>query len=342
MRLFMYSALAPLFLGLIGCDEKLPQGDPAASVSTGRFGIRAEANVAVDVGLKPRFLQLIVSGRTDAGPAAPKAIEILNEMSSCVFARPDPAAKVVYLTARHFTGDTNIHTFDALAVQTSAQHFVNDWRQKGSEPRVRTGDISAELKLANVIVTETSAPIHLVLASGGKALYNLMVAKDARISGISLIAPLDSGLANLPPGVPVSVLGPKQVQTCDAHPHMRPKPDWQISRMARESPGNYAEPLARLNALHHRFDGFFRHNFNQASELRVIGGERIANFLVGPAPSDLSARVPFRGIGGSTVLLTRAENVVQGTTEDLRKALAAKVRPVAEGMASGSLAALNR
>ncbi len=341
-----HAAVVTLALLAAGCNEELPKGDPANSVSQGRFGLKVAGNVAIDADLQPRFMQFLVSGYQGVPAKTAKRVDIIPEMKSCNFIPPEAGAKIVFITAHETDNNdrdsgSNIHTFSEADIKNAAETFIKDWREIGREPRVSIGPYRSGLGVSNIVITETEAPVHLVLGSRSKVIYNLVVAPDARVSAISLIAADDSGLANVPKGAQISYIGPGLARSCNAIPHVRPTPHWQISRLAQRET-NSREALNNLTALYSRFDTYFRNNFNQASEKHFISGERITHFLIGPPPSDLSKRVPFKSIAESTVLITRPENIITGNREDFRKALAEKVRPVAERMASGSLASLNR
>jgi hypothetical protein len=233
MRVSVAFLLPAVALLLAGCEEKLPKGDPAQQVSPGRAGTRAGWDIALDLSMKPHFIQTLVSGFKHEHHALPKSIGYVPAMPNCVYAGPEAGSKVVYLTASRGQISSNIHTFNTKEVREAAEQFVKDWRTAGEERRVGLSSSLAPLAIMNVVVTDTSAPIHLVLG-GPKAVFNLQLAPGARVSGVSLIGVEDIGVANLPEGVPLNAMGPAAVKRCGAEPFMRPKPDWQLRPRQRD------------------------------------------------------------------------------------------------------------
>jgi hypothetical protein len=335
---FLLPAVA---LFLVGCEEKMPKGDPAQQVSPGRAGTRAGWDIALDLSMKPHFIQILVSGFKHEHHALPKSIGYVLDIPNCVYAGPEAGSKVVYLTASRGQISSNIHTFNTKEVREAAEQFVKDWRTAGEERRVGLSSSLAPLAIMNVVVTDTSAPIHLVLG-GPKAVFNLQLAPGARVSGVSLIGVEDIGVANLPDGVPLNAMGPAAVKRCGAEPFMRPKPDWQVWRLGQEATPSSREALANRNRLHARFDGFFRSSFGQGSETTMIGGEYLGHFLIGPAPQGLPQRFPFKSLTTATLLMTKPDHIALGDKEELRKVLTVQVRSVAQTLVSGPLASLNR
>jgi hypothetical protein len=326
---------------LRGCQEQLPKGDAQRLLSTGREGLRAENRIAVDLGLKAHFVQHLVSGFEHDTRAQPKSVSFVAEIPNCVFPAPIEGSKIVFLTAQRGGADTMVHTFSEADVRSAAQQYVEDWRKVGREQPIAIPSGHKPLSQINVVVTDTSQPLHLVLGYP-QALYNFQIAPGVTISGVSMIALHEGAVANLPESVPLHVMRHTTVDRCEALPYLRPTPDWQLHRLARQSPGNFREPLATRGRLHTRFDAFFRRSFGQGSEVNMIGGEDIGNVLIGRPPASLEQRLPYRSVSTAQLRMARPANLSIGTWDDLRKALAVKAQPVAEQLASGSLAALNR
>jgi hypothetical protein len=326
---------------LRGCQETLPKGDPQRLVSNGRAGLRAEPRVALDQNNKAHFLQHMVSGFDWDHNAQPKAVSYVADVPNCVFPAPAEGAKVVYLTASRGDMDSRIHTFGASDIRQTALQYVEDWRKAGREQPVSFSSRQMTMAIMNVVVTDTSQPLHLVLGLP-QSVVNFQIAPGVTIAGVSLIAERESAVANLPDSVPLHVMRPATVERCEATPWLRPTQAWQLSRLAKESPGSHREALENRSRLFTRFDTFFRRSFGQGSEINMIGGEYISGFLIGRPPTSLDQRLPYRSLAVAQLRMARPENLVVGTRDDLRKALGAKMRPVAEQMASGSLAALNR
>jgi hypothetical protein len=216
------ASVALLACVLVACGEDLPKGDPTSSTSLGRFGLRTESHIAVGFDMKAHFLKMLVSGYNAVDEAKPASIEQVDEMPNCIFARPDSNAKIYLLSSRGHRTGVGVYTFGQDSVQEKAQVYVNEWRSNGYEPKPSTETDSHRMELTNVIVTDTSQPVHIVLGSHSKVIYNFHIAPGVKITGVSLIGTASSGVANLPKDVPLAILPPVMARSCNAIPHHKP------------------------------------------------------------------------------------------------------------------------
>jgi hypothetical protein len=340
--IFQSTAVGLLLLSLMGCSEELPKGDPATHVSTSRFGLRTDSGIVVGFDMKAHFLQMLVSGYKPVEAEKPAAVEMVSEMPNCIFPRPDTGAKIYFLSSRGHYLKTAIYTFGLAALQEQAHSFVKEWRANGYEPRPAVGVYNEPVALTNVVVTDTSQPLHIVLGGMSRVIYNFQIAPGVKITGVSLLAASHSGVANLPTDIPLAVLGPTNVSSCNALPHHKPQSHWQLAVLARERDANAQTALNRLHDVHKRFSSYFQSNFGVDSESRMIGGEGISNYLVGLAPNDLKLRVPYKSLHGATVRMTRPEKIFIGSHSEYLTRFRDEVRQAAEQLVPGSLASLNR
>ncbi len=337
-----YGLIILLVSASLGCSEDLPKGDPSSSVTTGRFGLRTDSGIAVGFDMKPHFLKMLVSGYAPIDEAKPKSVESVDEMQNCIFPRPDSLSKIYLLSSHNHRTHAGVYTFGQNSVQEQAQKYVNEWRSNGYEPRPPTETDNHRMEVTNVIVTDTAQPVHIVLGSHSKVIYNFHVAPGVKISGVSLISASNSGVANLPKDVPLTVMPPVMALSCNAIPRHKPQPHWQLAKLAKDGEDFAKKGLERHLESYRRFSRYFQTNFGVESETRMIGGETISHFLVGPAPSNLASRVPYNNLQGAVVRMGRTEFTVIGGHSEYRKRFGEEVRRAAEQLVPGSLASLNR
>jgi hypothetical protein len=335
-------AIAVLALALSGCGEELPTGDPAKSTQMHRFGETLSSEVAAGPKDTKYWLRNLVSGYAELEHKdRPAKIEYVDAIYGCKFEPPGPKDKVVLVSTKEVQTQAPVFTFTRADIAKRAEALVAEWRRQGIDPGTGAENVADGMRLAEVVVTDTSAPLYLVFGGPAKALWNIHVAEGVRISRVALIADRDAAIANLPTGVPVSLLGGKQAENCSAIPFRRPTTRWSITERAKSDPAA-REILDKRHIAHSNFDRWFESSFAIDSESVAIGAEEASNFLVGPAPASVKQRIPYRPLAGATMQMTRPDHFVVGFSAEYRAKSDQLVRAQASRLVGGDLASLNR
>jgi len=162
------------------------------------------------------------------------------------------------------------------------------------------------LPVVNVVLTDTSAPLYLVLQNRqDDVLWNIHPAPGVQIAHMAVIGP---GIAavNPPPGdYDVEFL--QSGSDCLPDVARQPAPFWRALKTHDKAEALAA--LNRLNDAYYAYDTWFRARFGQGSEDDVVGYDLTNHVLVGPMPDSAETRVPFRRLDRAEVLVTRTDNV---------------------------------
>jgi hypothetical protein len=333
---------AALALALTGCGEDLPTGDPAKSIQKGQFGETLPSEVAAGPKDAKYWLRNLVSDYAELDyKDKPAKIEYVDGIYGCKFEPPGPSEKVVLVSAKDVPMKAPVFTFTRADVAKRAEAFVAEWKRQGVDPGTDIENTGDGMRLAEVVVTDTSAPLYLVLGGPAKALWNFHVADGVKISRVALIASRDAAVANLPAGVPVSLLAGQQAENCNAIPSRRPTTRWGIAERAK-SDATAKDALDKRHVAHSNFDRWFEASFAVDSESVAIGADVASNFLVGPPPASIKQRVPYRPLAGAHMKMSLPDHFVVGFIAEYKAKNDQLVRAQAAHLVGGNLASLNR
>lgn len=115
--------------------------------------------------------------------------------ADCTLPRPSQGALVVFVESQSGSGNSPLVWYHEDKRERGYERSEPFERLEGAGPR------QISVQRMNVVVTETSRPVYLVLAAHDAVLYNLQLAPDVRLDGVALISSEGAALANLPQGV---------------------------------------------------------------------------------------------------------------------------------------------
>lgn len=288
--------LAAAALALTACENQsaVPEGDPRAAFETGAFGKVWREDAIVHASGAAAWAQQAIADYERVGPnAAPGRIELLDT-SSCLMAKPAPGAKVRHVIVERGAGEPPLFQIGATA------------RGAGAD----------RLRVVNAVITDKSAPIHLVLASESNVIWNLLPAPGVTISAVAAISGGGVGIAGVPDGVEVQALYGEALSRCEITPARRPQEDWAFTRQARSGSGPQREAFAARLAQADAYDAWFRKWYGAPAEKDAIAQMGAGAVLIGPLPQDAKARVPMRSLAGATVQMSMTGRLVIGSEED--------------------------
>jgi hypothetical protein len=337
---YLLAATLALALALTACGDDLPTGDPSKSTKMDRFGETLPTTVAAGPKDTRYWFHNLVSPEARS-IEKPAKVEFVEAIYGCKFEPPGPQDKVVLVTAKEIEARAPVFTFARPDIARRAEAFVAEWKRRGVDPGIEPENLVDGMRLAEVVVTDTSAPLYLVLGGPPKVVWNIHSAEGVRIARVAMIAGRDAAIANLPAGVPVSLIAAVQAEKCNAIPFRRPNSRWGIAEQAKADPAA-KDILDKRHVSHSNFDRWFVASFTIDSEQVAIGADGASNFLVGPPPASLDKRVPYRPLGGAVLKMTQSEHVMLGFLDDYRARNEQLVRAQAARLVGGDLAALNR
>lgn len=298
-----------------------------------RFGLGFVANAQrVDLALTD-----LVSGFDPArvdGP--PREVVMFDPNPECTLRRPAGNEVVHNVRLESGIGQTKLHIVsDAALAKGVSEHITGI--TAANKPYLIGKTAKGNLGQVDVLVTDTSAPVYLVLQSMyGNTLWNVHRGPGVEIAHIAMIGN-SSGLVS-PNGVPFEALrisdfvdpaelefkrmGPvnftgdedlananETIRPCMIVPFRAPEPHWHAENAAREGSQLYTNQLHTFNTGHAAFADWYTRTLGTDPNDNLVTGEWAHHVLVGPAPA---SPLGYNPVGGRLVHLVRSDNVFLG------------------------------
>ena len=283
---------------------------PAPTTAQGNLadtsgGLVASPLIAASAGNQPVFIEAVMSGYgTPSETAVPAEITTIRPIFGCRLTEPMPGTMVGHVTAGESRMPIGMTTYGDPHLAWAVVAYVDAYRALGPEGEITmTGP---RFETYDVAVTETGAPVYLVLESaGGNRIWNVHVAEGVRIERVVLLGGDQAGVANLDPVVPVEVILGFGLEECGIDPTYVPSAG-QIAD-ASDAPGpqpmtqsKIDETLARAEV----YDTWFRDSFGlRAGESRV-GYDQGVISVIGPIPSGEAPKAAWVTIDGAEIRTT--------------------------------------
>lgn len=298
----------------------VPQDGPAQYLVSGPEGLRAEGPIAAMAGNQPILIEDVIAGyapTSDSG--VPATVTAIRPISGCRLTPPAEGTVVGHVTAGASGLRLPFSTYDDRDLARGVQAFVDAFRAGGADPVASLR--APEYEAYDVVVTETRAPVFLVLeGAAGNRIWNIHPVEGARIERVILLGGGQAGVANLDPVVPVEVILDEGLADCGIEPTYRDGPEGAAQA----------------------YDTWFRDSFG------VLASETRAGFdvgtisVVGPVPREAEPKAEYTPIHAAALRATRstffdiAGQVAEG--EDF----AARVKAIATTFAFGDLTYLRQ
>jgi hypothetical protein len=300
-------------------------------------GLLADGPIAAMAGNQPVFIADVVTGYgTQLAGQVPAEITTVRPIMGCLLTPPLPGTVVGNVVAGQSVLPLGLLTYNDADLATAVQAFVGDYRLNGS-PVVQVPDTLA-YQSYDVVVTETAAPVYLVLQTvEGNRIWNIHTAPGARVERVVLLGGTQAGVANLDPVVPVEVILQDGLDACGIRPAYRLNPGHALVRAAESGSAAAVARLADLEAEVEAFGVWFRDSFGVLEETTRAGFDRGTVSVIGPVPGLDRPKAAFAALSGADIRTTQDDffeifgQVPEG--EDF----AARVRAIATSFAFGDL-----
>jgi hypothetical protein len=330
---FVLGAIALLVAG--GCSDAPPDGDPAKRLRTELRGYRAPIGVMMGADETPYWMASAVSDFHEAGNSQlPAMIENLPTGGSCTFAKPRTDELLAKVHVDSSPMKAPVYVVSRLTMAERTKQYLENYKAEMDIVPLNIGD--DQMGIVDVVVTETSKPIYLVLAYSSATIFNLQLKEGAKVSRIALVGFGPVGVANVDPSIPMRALNGPAMQLCNATPFRQPADHWIFFRNAKED-SSLSDVLSKNYSYYSKFSRWYRGSFGQPSEPNSIGASEASHVLVGPLPETLEERVPFRSLEGTTLVLSSNDFVHVGSGADYKQQMKDIIVADATRLAGGSL-----
>ncbi len=310
---------------------------PADFLQDAPEGLLADGPIAAHGGNRPVFIDAAISGySTDMGRAVPSEITTIRPILGCILTPPMPGTVVGHATAGDSGLSLALSTYGDTDLAAALRRFVDAYRKTGEAGPIDAS--GAAYQGYDVAVTETAAPVYLVLESTpGRRIWNLHLAEGARIERVILLGGSQAGVANLDPVVPVEVILDDGLAACGIEPAYAPNPGKAMLQGRTD-----AAALVQIGDRAAAYDIWFRDSFGVTASASRVGFDRGTLSVIGPLPGETAPKAAFAPLAGSKIKTTQdryfeiAGQVAEG--EDF----AARVRAMATSFAFGDLTLLRQ
>lgn len=318
---------------------------PTDFLSDSSDGLEVSGPIAAGPGNAPVFINDVITGYTTrVARDIPAEVTTIRPILGCRLTPPLDGSVVGHVSTGPSDVQTALATYGDAELAAEVQVFVNVYRKSGMASPW-TKDAPA-YQAYDVAVTETSAPVYLVLHNRwGNRLWNIHLAPGARIERVVLLGGDQAGVANLDPVVPVEVVLGAELDACGIRPAFPLNAGhlfFQAIESGSVSQDEAASRMASIDAAVAAYDTWFRDSFGVTASGSRIGYESGTIAVVGPVPGEAEAKAVFAPILASKIRTTQDRYFeVTGQVPE-GEDFAARVRAIATGFAMGDLANLRQ
>ncbi len=248
---------------LSACSDSdfIPKGDPGESIRENRFGYTTKRWATIGADNEAHWIQsLIVGFSAPETSDSPAKVEPLEAPPHCRFPPPGPSEKLVHVQVGASRQNSNFHMISGREIADRAGKFVERYQKSGDDPGVSPNRGGDRLYVVDVVVTDTQAPLYLVLAAPFNVLWNMQIGPGVQIAQVALVGSQNVAIANLEPGTKRAALSGRQTERCRAQPFRRPENHWSFVQRARKDSG-LKEALMNRYAVARTYSNWFKKNF---------------------------------------------------------------------------------
>jgi len=317
---------------LAACGEQgepeLPAFDPMDKIDIGPQGYRIKGTIAVNAKNEFYHMQHLISGYHNFDLETPP-VSVTPVEPSC--------------NMRNLAGDTQVHVIvapnydspaltkeDQITSLSVSQNWVDEESDRRKKKFEKTGKASgrkqpSSMRIRNVVVTEPSRPVFIVVTSRYPTIYNFTVAPYADVEGVMFYSQSEqAAISGLSPEIPVYFQSEEHPNTESCWKRVENKPDetWREHKEAMRLKSASSQKNSRYHLLKPIFSTFAKKvrddvgYFNDDTLINVGGA---SYFLIGPAPTMIEQRLPYSPIAGSNVSFMASEHITFGTRKENKR-----------------------
>jgi hypothetical protein len=310
------AAITALSTSPLGRDGQTRAAGVAADYLVERtWGVNAEGPVATHDRSAAVFIgDAIHDWRPADADEVVARVQMLREPTDCKMPAPAAGARVVNLTVEHPSTKSGLYSFTEADLLESVETWYDRIRSSEETPRVPGPASSHEYRVHDIAVTETAAPVHLVLRNlaASNVLYNIHLAPGAVVAGVSMLGGDANAVAGLAPGVPVAVMTLWTLAACGVAMRDALRGAAGIEAKIRDytlrTEDEIVAARTALAAGVAAHDAWFRAQFGVPSTQARIGLSFAEVSLIGPVPADPSTGAPvYHPLTGANVLAQAQE-----------------------------------
>ena len=345
MRLVAAGILAVAVLSGCSDSDAVPDGDPAKTFGQKLRGYAARPGVVIGRDLAAYWAQSVLSGFRETGEDdMPARLSLVATLKTCKFRAPRDGEVVANVHVDRGTMPTPIYAFSRDDLADRTKTWIDVYKREGENARSSADPAGDKLRAVDVVVTETSGPVYLVLQNEwSSVVWNIQAAPGVKIAHVAVLGSGSVGIANLGESVPAEFMNGDVLKQCKIVPARLPADHWLLVQRVKDgSSDDLSDKLAESVERHGAYSRWFAANFGMQGENGVIGINEASHVLVGPLPASPDQRVVFKPLEGASVRIAREDYVTASSRADYRARHDELVRTLAEKMVGGDLKSLHK
>ena len=303
------------------------------------------------VGDTPLTLDTIVAqvSLPDDSTAIGNMIPIIRN-AQCDLRTPLGSEKIMGVRIENALLPAPLYTFSNQQLADQLLLNVEAVTQDGAD-LVNDLDLSGEKAVLDVFVTDTSAPLYLVLQNMGPGIiWNLHAAPEVEIAHVALIGSDFSGAANLQPGTTIEgllvgdFLPPHQYgaddapRNCMIRPWRSPQPDWIGVRKSEAGSLLYQNQMYSYTKGYEAYNRWFTGTLSVDATANTVTARDAAHVLLGPLPAEPFS---YNALAGSDIHLMETDHLLIGDSASRHAAAERLHQDLLTAAIGGDFSALN-
>ena len=270
--------------------------------------------------------------------------------ASCMLRKPLAAEAVVNVRIDNGLLPAPVQAFSAAALSDQLMQNVTAVTQDG-QIYDHSAQVDGTLTTVDVFLTDTSAPLYLVLQNMGPGIvWNIHAGPNVTVAHVAIIAAQTSGLANIDDATtfdavlvsdfvtPYSIGDDDQPRDCMIRPWRNPQADWLGNQAAAAGDTTIAAQMQSYTKGYAAYNTWFTDTFGIDASTDVITAKEAAHVLYGPLPVDA---LRYRPLDGQDIHLMRTEHIIIGDDEARSTTVANLHEQTLLAAVSGDISSLN-
>lgn len=256
---------------------------------------------------------------------APRDVLQFDTNNACTLRRPSQQEKVMNVRLDFGVTDGPVQIFSKAMLGNAVTRNINGYVTRHKPKEARDSRIDGHIKVVNVVLTDTSAPLYLVLQTLDQdVVWHLHPAPGVTVAHVAMIGN-NSGIVDMPDMPTFEALrvgdfvtpheygNDDEFRECMIRPWRNPQPHWDAVIKSKEQNLLMINQVYTYATGHAAFNNWYQQTLGVDADLNVTAAEGAAHVLAGPVPDGL---VPFQDMTGRDIHITRTDFVITGSQAD--------------------------
>lgn len=243
--------------------------------------------------------------------------------AQCDLRNPLPTEKVVNVRIETALLPAPIQAFSDQALAALLLANIEAVTKNGKSA-VSDARITDQKTSLDVFLTDTSAPLYLVLQNlGPGVIWNIHSAPNVTVAHVAIIASSFSGLVAPPNNATFEALlvpdfvaahsfgADDEIRPCMIRPWRNPQPDWIGSIKAERGNTLYENQMSSYAKGYAAYNSWYTATLGVDASTNLVTARDAAHVLVGPQPSE---PIPYRSMAGRDVYFMQTDHMIAGDT----------------------------